>query len=55
MIKALKCFLGFIVMMHIVGSVSAQVKLDLTKLDPGRYDQSWWNRAPYRLVQTNLR
>ena len=23
--------------------------------DPGRYDQSWWNRAPYRLVQTNLR
>ncbi len=23
--------------------------------DPGRYDNSWWNRAPYRLVQTNLR
>lgn len=23
--------------------------------DPGRYDGSWWNRAPYRLVQTNLR
>ena len=24
-------------------------------VDPGRYDDSWWNRAPYRLVQTNLR
>ncbi|HEX8039759.1 MAG TPA: alpha-amylase family protein [Chryseosolibacter sp.] len=23
--------------------------------DPGHYDNSWWNRAPYRLVQTNLR
>lgn len=23
--------------------------------DPGRYDDTWWNRAPYRLVQTNLR
>ena len=27
----------------------------LPPLDPGRYDDSWWNRAPYRLVQTNLR
>jgi hypothetical protein len=25
------------------------------ELDPGQYDDSWWNRAPYRLVQTNLR
>lgn len=55
MIKALKCFLGFMIMIQIVGSVSAQIKLDLTNVDPGRYDQSWWNRAPYRLVQTNLR
>lgn len=23
--------------------------------DPGSYDNTWWNRAPYRLVQTNLR
>ncbi len=28
---------------------------DLTTLDPGSYDSTWWNRAPYRLVQTNLR
>src|SRR5919107_6016128 len=27
----------------------------LSSIDPGRYDSSWWNRAPYRLVQTNLR
>lgn len=24
-------------------------------LDPGRYDTTWWNRAPFRLIQTNLR
>src|SRR5215210_5463588 len=28
---------------------------DLSKIDPGRFDATWWNRAPYRLVQTNLR
>ena len=29
--------------------------VDLSSIDPGRYDTTWWNRAPYRLVQTNLR
>ncbi len=29
--------------------------IDLSSIDPGRYDTTWWNRAPYRLVQTNLR
>ena len=24
-------------------------------VDPGRYDNSWWNRTPIRLIQTNLR
>lgn len=28
---------------------------DLSSIDPGQYDATWWNRAPYRLVQTNLR
>lgn len=28
---------------------------DLSSIDPGRYDTTWWNRAPFRLVQTNLR
>ncbi|MEO5602231.1 MAG: hypothetical protein ABIR06_15025 [Cyclobacteriaceae bacterium] len=27
----------------------------ILSIDPGHYDDSWWNRAPYRLVQTNLR
>ena len=27
----------------------------LTPIDPGSYDRSWWNRAPVRLIQTNLR
>ena len=27
---------------------------DLSKIDPGKYDDTWWNREPYRLVQTNL-
>lgn len=26
----------------------------LADLDPGRYDTTWWNRAPIRLIQTNL-
>lgn len=29
--------------------------VDLSGIDPGRYDTTWWNRQPYRLVQTNLR
>lgn len=28
---------------------------DLSSIDSGTYDSTWWNRAPYRLVQTNLR
>ena len=31
------------------------IHAQLPPIDPGRYDNSWWNRAPYRLVQTNLR
>src|SRR4051812_7927667 len=26
----------------------------LAKLDPGHYDNTWWNRTPIRLIQTNL-
>ena len=28
---------------------------DLSSIDPGQFDTTWWNRQPYRLVQTNLR
>lgn len=29
--------------------------IDYSTIDPGKYDMTWWNREPYRLVQTNLR
>ena len=29
--------------------------IDLSSINPGSFDTTWWNRAPYRLVQTNLR
>lgn len=28
--------------------------VDLSNIDPGKYDDTWWNREPYRLVQTNI-
>jgi hypothetical protein len=28
---------------------------NLSKIDPGSYDGTWWNRTPVRLIQTNLR
>ena len=37
------------------GTQSNSTNPDLSSIDPGRYDSTWWNRAPYRLVQTNLR
>jgi len=33
-------------------SINAQ---PLSSLNPGRYDTTWWNRMPFRLIQTNLR
>lgn len=26
----------------------------LSKIDPGSYDNTWWNHTPIRLIQTNL-
>lgn len=37
------------------GSNNQSTTPDLGSIDPGHYDTTWWNRAPYRLVQTNLR
>jgi hypothetical protein len=34
---------------------ASQTNAAVTAIDPGRFDASWWNRAPVRLVQTNLR
>ena len=27
----------------------------LPSIDPGRYDTTWWNRTPVRMIQTHLR
>lgn len=34
---------------------SEQNKPDLSKIDPGSYDDTWYNRTPQRFMQTNLR
>jgi hypothetical protein len=28
--------------------------INLEDIDPGQYDNTWWNRTPIRLIQTNL-
>lgn len=48
----MKHSLAFLILLMISTSFSSHAQ---TLPDPGRYDGSWWNRAPYRLVQTNLR
>ena len=50
----------FVILAHFVwvscqhateGSTGA---VDLSAIDPGKYDDTWWNRQPFRLVQANL-
>ncbi|MGI8635548.1 MAG: hypothetical protein ACR2KZ_09120, partial [Segetibacter sp.] len=40
---------------HSSQSTARPSAIDLSNIDPGHYDTTWWNRQPYRLVQTNLR
>lgn len=53
------CFVQLLTSCHSINHSSKQTSntpgFDLPSIDPGRYDTTWWNRAPYRLVQTNLR
>jgi hypothetical protein len=35
-------------------SCKSNVKSDLDRIDPGRYDSTWFNHTPLRFVQTNL-
>lgn len=34
---------------------SATASAQWSSINPGRYDTTWWNRQPIRLIQTNLR
>lgn len=43
------CFTGLML------SCNQSKPVDLSGIDPGRYDSTWYNRAPIRLIQTNLR
>ena len=57
--KNLTLLIAVLSLCYAAKTVNAQVSkpgnAGLSSIDPGRYDNSWWNRAPYRLVQTNLR
>jgi len=60
--KKLSSFLstGIFMMLFCAAQLSAQqpgagADINLASINPGHYDTTWWNRAPYRLVQTNLR
>lgn len=54
-------FIALSTLLLAAGEVIAQrptqkaTPVELAKPDPGSYDGTWWNRAPVRLIQTNLR
>lgn len=41
--------------LSLVISCNKEGSTGLTSIDSGSYGVTWWNREPYRLVQTNLR
>jgi hypothetical protein len=45
--------LGWLVLLVLL--LPRESRAQLPALDPGRYDNTWWNRTPIRLIQTNLR
>lgn len=50
----MKLHLLFFFILTVLGGSPSQAQR--TKpIDPGDYDGSWWNREPFRLIQTNLR
>ena len=46
---------GIVISCQHSGNTLKTGSVDLSNIDPGEYDTTWWNREPYRLVQTNLR
>ncbi len=36
-------------------SCTHKSNIDISAIDPGKYDDTWWNRTPLRFMQTNLR
>lgn len=50
-------FQALVILCTIILAVSCTNKsgFDLSDIDPGSYDSTWWNRTPQRFMQTNLR
>ena len=46
-------FLSRIVILLLAANIKSPAQL--SGIDPGDYDTTWWNRTPIRLIQTNLR
>jgi hypothetical protein len=45
---------SFICFVLLLLSCNQNSQFDLSKIDPGRYDTTWYNHAPLRFIQTNL-
>jgi hypothetical protein len=50
--KKLFLLIGYVFLF--LTSYSQSDQNSLSSIDPGRYDSTWWNRTPIRLIQTNL-
>ena len=44
------CFIAIL-----ISSCNQSNEFNLSTIDPGQYDSTWWNRTPLRFIQTNLR
>lgn len=53
--KHLSQLIVFSITILIGFSCTNRTSLDLSGIDPGKYDSTWYNRTPVRFMQTNLR
>jgi len=53
--KQLSRLIVFSITILVGFSCSNRSSLDLSVIDPGNYDSTWYNRTPIRFMQTNLR
>ncbi|MCH6256533.1 family 10 glycosylhydrolase [Puniceicoccaceae bacterium K14] len=48
-------YISFLVLSALILPINYATPVDLSSIDPGEYDSTWYNRKPIRLIQTNLR
>ena len=53
----MKSFISLILifLLVIINACSDRHNDFISRIDPGRFDSTWWNYTPLRFVQTNLR